>query len=121
MKYSVGKIFDGTMDLGSYKHGTQTENKKLIKVEDSPCLLLSSGSWQSIPSSLEYPFYVYENTKGEALESAKNYTLFVVKGDYTYTAKGGGDITDKDRYYAVIVNNPADMNTDNYEGIAKHD
>ena len=111
-------MFEGTMDMGTYKYGTQTKSENLKKEETENCLLTSS--WNQIPVSIDYPFYVYENVNGETNNTGKNYTLFVVRGDYTYTSKGGGDITDKDRFYAVIVNNPADMKASNYEGVGMH-
>ena len=118
LKYWVGEMFEGTMDMGTYKYGTQTESENLKKEETENCLL--TDSWNIIPASIDYTFYVYDNVNGETNSTGKNYTLFVVRGDYTYTSKGGGDITDKDRFYAVIVNNPADMNASNYEGVGKH-
>lgn len=54
-------------------------------------------------------FYVYPNTKGETeasetkAEIEPNYTLLVVKGDYTYEVNGS-PFTEKDRYYTVVIN-----------------
>jgi len=54
-------------------------------------------------------FYVYTNQNGErstVTDSEKNYTLLVIKGDYTYkpVAESDKTVTEKDRYYTVIVN-----------------
>ena len=59
--------------------------------------------------------YVYENT------NTTSPTLLVVKGKYSYTLKAGGaTITLPNRYYAVIVNDPASTNRE-YSGTTKHD
>ncbi len=49
-------------------------------------------------------FYVYPNQNGETNNtSKKNYTLLVVKGDYTHQVDGVNR-TEIDRYYMVVVN-----------------
>lgn len=49
-------------------------------------------------------FYVYPNQNGETNDtSKKNYTLLIVKGDYTHLVDGVNR-TEIDRYYMVVVN-----------------
>lgn len=49
-------------------------------------------------------FYVYPNQNGETNDtSKKNYTLLIVKGDYTHLVDGVNR-TETDRYYMVVVN-----------------
>ena len=47
-------MFEGTMDMGTYKYGTQTESENLKKEETENCLL--TDSWNKIPASIDYPF-----------------------------------------------------------------
>lgn len=135
-KYWVGQNFTGdqaSMDEGSYKSGLQTAKDILLKrtLETENATLNLGGSWSAdavgttVPSPVGHQFYVYENTKGERLATdvvagKGNYTLLVVKGDYTYKAKGGEEITDADRYYTVIVNDPTMENTKYDDTVGKH-
>lgn len=135
-KYWVGQTFTGdqaSMDEGSYKSGLQTAKDILLKrtLETEDATLNFGSSWfadavgTTVPSPVGHQFYVYENTKGErlatdAVTGKGNYTLLVVKGDYTYTAKGGEEITDADRYYTVIVNDPTMENTKYDDTVGKH-
>ncbi|WP_278631704.1 fimbrial protein [Parabacteroides goldsteinii] len=136
-KYWVGQTFTGdqaSMDEGFYKSGLQTAKDILLKrtLETEDATLNLGSSWfadavgtTTVPSPVGHQFYVYENTKGErlatdAVTGKGNYTLLVVKGDYTYTAKGGEEITDADRYYTVIVNDPTMENTKYDDTVGKH-
>ncbi|WP_106831535.1 fimbrial protein [Parabacteroides pacaensis] len=129
-KYWVGKTFEPALDQGSYKTGTQTTNSSLfqaaIATEGNELSLKTGGisSWTttdlSHPTAIGRKFYVYENQKGETGEtSKKNYTLLVIKGDYTYTLDNGEDMVLTDRYYPFIINDPEDSATE-YDGIEKH-
>lgn len=135
-KYWVGQNFTGdqvSMDEGSYKSGIQTAKDILLKrpLDTENATLNLDGNWSAdavgttVPSPVGHQFYVYENAKGErlatdAVTGKGNYTLLVVKGDYTYTAKGGEEITDADRYYTVIVNDPTMENTKYDDTVGKH-
>ena len=61
-------------------------------------------------------FYVYPNQNGETNDtSKKNYTLLIVKGDYTHLVDGVNR-TEIDRYYMVVVNDDR-FNASGGEGV----
>lgn len=107
---------------GIYKTGTAIFQSALgASFTGNPKLILGGTSTVSLDNkSLESfgnkSFYVYANQNGEratSTDSEKNYTLLVVKGDYTYKPVKGSDgtLTEKDRYYTVIVNDIRFMST----------
>lgn len=65
------------------------------------------------------PCYVYPNQNGETGESdLYNYTLLVLRGDYTYRI-GDKTMIEKNRYYTVIVNDERSGSM-KYEGSSVH-
>lgn len=93
---------------GSLKHGTSTADNNLLK-DMTGTLNVTETMNITLP-----PCYVYPNQEGEAAFAAtteipnpKNYTLLVVKGDYTYRLINdptNTPVKEENRYYAVIVN-----------------
>ena len=91
-------------ETGSLKHGASTAGDNLLETLSGE-LTVNNTMNIDLP-----PCYVYPNQRGEAtfavtteIPNPKNYTLLVVKGDYTYSI-GGKEETERNRYYAVIVN-----------------
>lgn len=76
------------------------------------------------------PCYVYPNQRGEAdfaktedITDPRNYTLLVVKGDYTYRLiddPTNTPVTEENRYYTVIVNDKRFGEMD-YSGSTEHE
>lgn len=111
--YSVGDKFyltgDNTaqnsgFDDGEYKTGKEEYYKNLnASIKD---LTVTSGAAiksEALAAAGNSYFYVYPNTAGETTSSKKNYTLLIVKGDYTHLVDGINR-TETNRYYTVVVN-----------------
>lgn len=97
---------------GSLKYGSAKGVKELLCIptfgQDFEDGVLEAGntSWANSETMAKMvkPCYVYPNQNGETGTEAKNYTLLVVRGDYKYKIGANNVVTEKNRYYTVIVN-----------------
>lgn len=98
---------------GSLKTGTSKgDNTMLYDLKSSQKISATGGegetgttlAWKNEKNAVVPPCYVYPNQEGQTNVSGKmNYTLLVLKGDYTYSINNE-EKTEYNRYYAVIVN-----------------
>lgn len=98
---------------GSLKTGISTgDNTMLYDLKFSQNISATQGegengttlAWKNENNAVVPPCYVYPNQDGQTgVDGKKNYTLLVLKGDYTYSINNE-EKTEYDRYYAVIVN-----------------
>jgi len=120
-----------TTAVGLYKVGVSVYQADLGRVfRGSPKLDLSGASTVTFNKAdlSGYGnsfFYVYTNQNGERLtatDAEKNHTLLVIKGDYTYkpVAENDETVTEKDRYYTVIVNDSRFIQGSNDTANGKH-
>lgn len=96
-------------ETGIYKVGkAQSQPFLMAKIDGNKLLVNNSLDNTTLKGLKNKYFYVYSNLKGEvpADNTGNNYTLLIVKGDYTHKVEGK-DVTLGDRYYTVIVNDPA--------------
>lgn len=116
---------------GSLKTGKATgDNTMLRDLTPSQTISATSGegetgttlAWKNLNNAVVPPCYVYPNQEGQTeVSGKKNYTLLVLKGDYTYSINNE-EKTEYDRYYAVIVNDTSlggtvDSDDDNKENV----
>lgn len=98
--------------VGTYKTGEAKGDNSMLRVLD-PVQTIEARTgtnantatldWENT-STLVPPCYVYPNQNGETgVEGKRNYTLLVLRGTYRYKI-GDNEMTEKDRYYTVIVN-----------------
>lgn len=100
----------GSLKTGSAK-GDNTMLRELTEVQAFPATERADENnmtlaWVNKLGDKSYvaPCYVYPNQNGETgVDGKKNYTLLVIKGDYSYSINGKEEL-ENDRYYAVIVN-----------------
>lgn len=122
--YLTGSV-DGDDEIGLYKAGAATIYPDLmVGFNDLKLQSVDFASNTPIPENQKVtvsneqlalkgnkPFYVYYNQRGERTASEtkadiqNNYTLLVLKGDYTYL-ENGSPRTLQDRYYTIIINDP---------------
>lgn len=92
-------------ETGTLKFGEASAYKalsaKLFFGEKGDSILAGGEYWDNTSmQKMISPCFVYPNGKGETDQDAnKNYTVLVLKGDYTNTLG-----LNKDRYYAIVVN-----------------
>ncbi|WP_075965938.1 fimbrial protein [Parabacteroides massiliensis] len=99
--------------VGTYKTGEAKGDNSMLRVLD-PVQTIEARTgtnantaaldWENT-SALVPPCYVYPNQNGETgVEGKRNYTLLVLRGTYRYKIGDNEEMTEKDRYYTVIVN-----------------
>lgn len=89
---------------GSYKSNAGTLTPELAYGADpaTGIITVNAGETYTQTDPIGKFFYTYENMTGGAGEQ----TLLVLRGSYTYTPLGESlPVTEKDRFYAVPVNN----------------
>lgn len=116
----ASNVFPGTGVLKQHGVAGATNYENLL--EDAPAKLrtLTSDYKTFYP---KFYFYIYENgvlqNEVEAVDNhTGDYTLLVIRGDYTYYPKNSTvPRTEYDKYYPVVVN----KGTNNYDGVTAHE
>lgn len=96
---------DGSFADGEYKTGNEKYVASLkTTISNLTINVKNTATSEDLAAKGNTYFYVYPNQTGETNDtSKKNYTLLVVKGDYTHQVNGINR-TETDRYYMVVVN-----------------
>ncbi|MCD7849425.1 MAG: ABC transporter permease [Parabacteroides sp.] len=121
---------DGTLDptyylapenyakqTGSLKTGDAKGDDSMLKVF-SQSIPAADGTGFTWANTEIPPCYVYPNQAGETDGPKFNYTLLVLRGDYTYSI-GGKQEPERNRYYTVIVNDERSGSLD-YTASSEH-